>query len=114
MAAISTVVIFVKRVVALFATVNVAITCYVWPNIIGSAKVGNGTETVTAYGSSVDESGALCRGALLPKGRTFYQTGGTDYSDLYSLALNASNADATYSGRYLQPCAGLTLLCIKT
>ena len=83
------------------------------PNIIGSAKVGNGTETVTAYGSSVDESGAFCRGALLPKGRTFYQTGGTDYSDLYSLALNASNADATYSGSKLQPSAGLTLLCIK-
>ena len=52
-------------------------------------------------------------GALLKAGKRHSSAGGSGDSYFDVLEINASKANAIYSGSRFQPKAGLSLLCIK-
>ena len=83
----------------------------VWPNITGSAKITNGTNS-GVLGTWDNATGAFVKGAKLPAAQTFTKTNNS-YSDKNLVGLDAKKANSMYSGTKNQPAAGLVLLCIK-
>ena len=88
-------------------------TCDVRPNITGSTKLTNGSTQASAFGSTLDETGAIVRGNHIATSKSFVISNGK-YDDLYELKVDASIGNPLYSGKGVQPLAIRSFAIIKS